>query len=218
MQQKAIAIRRRKQRSLSGASAIQRDGYNPGQAFREVPGHKLNLSSRFGGSLGILRTQNIPSEGDALMARKRQSDAETTDSEINDLTALAGAATDVAPLGRGKRKPDHELTADEDVDVADWDRVAAMDEFKHLVATKRRFIIPATIFFVAYYFALPVLVGYAPELMARRVFGVINLAYVFALSQFFMAWIVAALYVRAAGRFDTLARNILNRLKGGSAQ
>jgi uncharacterized membrane protein (DUF485 family) len=131
---------------------------------------------------------------------------------------VTGAATDVAPLGRGKQKAAHELTADEDVDVADWDRVAAMDEFKNLVATKRRFIIPATIFFVVYYFALPVLVGYAPGLMARRVFGVINLAYLFALSQFFMAWIVAALYVRAAGRFDTLARNILNKLKGGGAQ
>jgi uncharacterized membrane protein (DUF485 family) len=146
------------------------------------------------------------------MAQEKKSDAET-----DDLTVLAGAATDVAPLGRGK-KPDHELTADEDVDVADWDRVAAMDEFKQLVATKRRFIIPATIFFVTYYFALPVLVGYAPELMARRVFGVINLAYLFALSQFFMAWIVAALYVRVAGRFDTLARNILSKLKGGGAR
>lgn len=152
------------------------------------------------------------------MARKRQFDAESTDSGINDLTALTGAATDVAPLGRGEQKPGHELTADEDVDVADWDRVAAMDEFKQLVATKRRFIIPATIFFIAYYFALPALVGYAPGLMARRVFGVINLAYLFALSQFFMAWIVAALYVRAAGRFDTLARNILGKLKGGAAR
>jgi uncharacterized membrane protein (DUF485 family) len=99
-----------------------------------------------------------------------------------------------------------------------WDQVAAMDEFRKLVAARRRFIIPATIFFIVYYFALPVMVGYAPELMDRRVFGVINLAYLFALSQFFMAWIIAALYVRAAGRFDEMARSIISRLPTGGKE
>ncbi|MBK6796507.1 MAG: DUF485 domain-containing protein [Acidobacteria bacterium] len=89
-----------------------------------------------------------------------------------------------------------------------------MIEFRELVAAKRRFIIPATIFFIVYYFALPVLVGYAPQFMARRVFGVVNIAYLFALSQFFMAWAIAAAYVRAAGRFDKMVKNILSRLKG----
>jgi uncharacterized membrane protein (DUF485 family) len=103
----------------------------------------------------------------------------------------------------------------ETIEAAEWERVAAMDEFKTLVAAKRKFIAPATLFFIVYYFALPVLVGYAPGLMSRRVLGVINLAYLFALSQFFMAWIIAALYVRAAGHFDALARRIIERLKGG---
>ncbi len=130
-----------------------------------------------------------------------------------DLTATTGAATDVAPLGR-QHKPAHELTADEDVDVADWDRVAATTEFKELLAAKLKFIVPATVFFIAYYFALPLLVGYAPALMARKVFGVVNVAYLFALSQFFMAWILAALYVRAAGRFDAMASRIISKLRG----
>ncbi|MFN0124372.1 MAG: DUF485 domain-containing protein [Blastocatellia bacterium] len=106
-------------------------------------------------------------------------------------------------------------TGQDNVDAADWDRVAAMPEFRELIAAKRRFIIPAVIFFIVYYFALPVLVGYAPELMARRVFGVINVAYLFALSQFFMAWIIAGLYVRRAAAFDEMARVILAKLKGG---
>jgi uncharacterized membrane protein (DUF485 family) len=105
------------------------------------------------------------------------------------------------------------------IESADWERVAATDEFKSLIAAKRRFIAPAVIFFIVYYFALPALVGYAPGLMSRRVLGVINLAYLFALSQFFMAWVIAALYVRAAGRFDEMARKIVHkmqaRLKGG---
>src|SRR6266542_6199749 len=134
------------------------------------------------------------------------------DSDLGDLTPTVGAATDVAPLGRDKPKPAHELTADEDIDVADWDRVAAMLEFKKLLARKRKFIISATVFFVAYYFALPILVGYAPGLMARKVIGVVNIAYLFALSQFFMAWIIAALYVRVAGKWDDLAHQIIAKL------
>jgi uncharacterized membrane protein (DUF485 family) len=130
-----------------------------------------------------------------------------------DLTPETGADTDIAPLGRRAVKPAHELTADEDIDIADWERVAALAEFKALLAAKRRFIVPATIFFIVYYFALPVLVGYAPEWMATKVAGVVNIAYVFALSQFFVAWLLAWLYVRAAGRFDELARRIVERFK-----
>jgi uncharacterized membrane protein (DUF485 family) len=96
----------------------------------------------------------------------------------------------------------------------DWDSVANDPDFKKLMAAKRRFIIPATIFFIAYYFALPILVGYAPELMATPVIGPVNLAYLFALSQFFMAWLVAFLYVRAANRFDRMATAVLENLQG----
>jgi uncharacterized membrane protein (DUF485 family) len=96
----------------------------------------------------------------------------------------------------------------------DWERVAKSPEFVALVRAKRRFVVPATIFFVVYYFALPVLVGYAPGVMTTRVGGV-NLAYLFALSQFVMAWILAALYVRAAGRFDRMAREIVEKHGGG---
>ena len=128
-----------------------------------------------------------------------------------DPTPHSGSATDVAPIGRSKRKPAHELTADEDRDVVDWSRLAATAEFKSLLKAKARFIVPATIFFIVYYFSLPLLVGYAPQLMARKVFGVINVAYLFALSQFFMAWILAWAYVRAAARFDRMARDVVEK-------
>jgi uncharacterized membrane protein (DUF485 family) len=128
-----------------------------------------------------------------------------------DLTPHAGSATDVAPLGRSKGKPPHEQTADEDRDVADWERLAATAEFKALIKAKTRFVVPATVFFIVYYFSLPLLVGYAPELMARKVFGVVNVGYLFALSQFFMAWLLAWAYVRAAGRFDRMARDVVDK-------
>ena len=111
----------------------------------------------------------------------------TRDPADADTTPHSGSATDVAPLGRSKAKPPHELTADEDRDVVDWERLAATAEFKSLLKAKARFVIPATIFFIVYYFSLPLLVGYAPQLMARKVYGVINVAYLFALSQFLLA-------------------------------
>ena len=128
-----------------------------------------------------------------------------------DLTPEVGAATDIARLSHAPPKPPHERTADEDVDVVDWRKIAESNEFKALVRAKRRFIVPAMIFFIVYYFALPVLVGYARGLMETRVFGAVNIAYLFALSQFFMAWIVAALYVRAAARFDRMTNELLQR-------
>jgi uncharacterized membrane protein (DUF485 family) len=94
---------------------------------------------------------------------------------------------------------------------AEWRAVEAAPEFRRLVAARRRFTIPATLFFVAYYFALPVLVGYFPDVVDRRVFGAVNVAYLFALSQFVMAWAIMALYVRRARRFDELAREIHER-------
>jgi len=110
---------------------------------------------------------------------------------------------EIAPLSNG--------VTEEPTASANWERVAVMAEFKALLAAKLKFIVPATIFFLVYYFALPILVGYAPHLMETKVLGVVNLAYVFALSQFFMAWILAALYLRAAGRFDEMAKEVVNK-------
>jgi uncharacterized membrane protein (DUF485 family) len=90
-----------------------------------------------------------------------------------------------------------------------WDRVAASRQFRDLMATKRVFIVPAFIFFLVYYFLLPVLVGYAPQFMSIKVWGNVNLAYLFALSQFFMAWTIAGLYVRAGDNFDQISKDII---------
>src|SRR5512143_3079235 len=94
-----------------------------------------------------------------------------------------------------------------------WDRVAEMDEFRLLLLAKVGFVVPATIFFIAYYFALPILVGYFPAFMDRKVWGQVNIAYLFALSQLFVAWIIAFMYVRAAKKFDEYGARIMQRLE-----
>lgn len=91
-----------------------------------------------------------------------------------------------------------------------WAELEAKPAFRALLARKARFIIGSTIFFVAYYFALPVLVGYFPGLMKQEVVGRINIAYLFALSQFFMAWILAFIYTRKAARWDKEAAAVIH--------
>ena len=133
-----------------------------------------------------------------------------SDSRIpEDPTPIVGSATDMARLSHAAPKPPHELTADEEARGVDWESIASSAGFKNLLRAKRRFVIPAMIFFIAYYFALPVLIGYARPFMEKRVWGAVNLAYLFALSQFFMAWIIAALYIRAAAKFDRMARDVI---------
>ena len=99
-------------------------------------------------------------------------------------------------------------------DTPDWAAIERTPEFRALVQAKRAFIIPATLFFVGYYFALPALVGYWPDLMSTRVTGNINLAYLFALSQFVMAWVIMAIYIRRAQRYDRMVEQLLGQVKG----
>jgi uncharacterized membrane protein (DUF485 family) len=92
-----------------------------------------------------------------------------------------------------------------------WDDLAAKPAFRALLAAKARFLWRASIFFIVYYFALLVLVGWFPDLMKKQVIGKVNVAYLFALSQFFMAWILAFIYVRKAAQWDKDAADVLKK-------
>jgi len=94
--------------------------------------------------------------------------------------------------------------------VEEWDAICASADFKELLAAKARFTVPVTIFFIAYYFALPISVGFFPKLMDIKI-GKANVAYLFALSQFFVAWAIAFAYTRIAARWDEMARRLLER-------
>lgn len=103
-----------------------------------------------------------------------------------------------------------------DGDGVHWEGLEETDEFRQLVRARLRFVLPATIFFLVYYFLLPLGNGLAPGLMKTKVFGQVNIAYLFALSEFVMAWILAWLYIRKANTvFDALAAKVRARAAGG---
>ncbi len=99
----------------------------------------------------------------------------------------------------------------------DWDAAANSREFKELVTQKRRFVVPATVFFLTWYFGFIVLAGVAPDFMGEKVIEGVTIGYIFALSQFIMVWVLAAAYLRRADRvFDPLAEKAAARAVEGT--
>lgn len=103
------------------------------------------------------------------------------------------------------------LTRDEAVTATE--AVGKDPEMVELERRHRRFVWPATAFFLVYYMALNVLAGTAPDLMGTKLFGEFTFGYLFALSQFLMAFVVAWVYSRwAARRIDPLATDLREKL------
>ena len=100
----------------------------------------------------------------------------------------------------------------------DWDRAADSSEFQELESRRRSFVLPATIFFVCWYFGFIILAGYAPGFMGESIYEGFTVGYLIALSQFVMVWVLAGLYLRQANRvFDPLARRVAERTPGADA-
>jgi uncharacterized membrane protein (DUF485 family) len=86
-------------------------------------------------------------------------------------------------------------------------------EMVELERRHSRFVWPATAFFIVYYMLLNILAGTSPGLMGRKLFGEFTFGYLFALSQFAMAFVVAWVYARwAASRMDPLAADLREKL------
>ena len=89
----------------------------------------------------------------------------------------------------------------------DWIAAERSPEFRELTRKRRRFVLPATIFFLAWYFGFIILAGYAEDFMGESIYEGFTVGYLFALSQFIMVWTLGWLYLRKADRdFDPLAR------------
>ena len=81
--------------------------------------------------------------------------------------------------------------------------------FQKLHKKKTAFLWGLMAFSVAYYFALPIGAAYFQDLFKIRVWGVINIGLLFALSEFVVAWAIAIYYSRVANRdFDRMAAEI----------
>jgi uncharacterized membrane protein (DUF485 family) len=90
--------------------------------------------------------------------------------------------------------------------MVDWDGIERSEEFRELVKKRRSFVVPATIFFLAYYMAFIIVAGYAPDFMGESVYEGLTVGYCYALTQFVMVFVLGIWYLRKAEKeFDPLA-------------
>ena len=93
-----------------------------------------------------------------------------------------------------------------------WSEIERTSEFQELVAARRRWVNPATAFFLFWFLLFIVLSGYAEEFMAERVIEGVTVGYLLALSQFVMVAVLGVLYLRVAkNKFEPLQEAALRR-------
>jgi uncharacterized membrane protein (DUF485 family) len=101
----------------------------------------------------------------------------------------------------------------------DWIAAERSPEFRELIARKRRFVVPATIFFLSWYLGFIALAGYAEDFMGESIYEGFTVGYLLALTQFVMVWGLSWWYLRKADReFDPLERAVIERATGGPQQ
>lgn len=90
-----------------------------------------------------------------------------------------------------------------------YDELHARPEFAELRSRYRRFIVPATLAFVAWYALYVLMSMFAHDFMSKVLVGHINVALVFGLLQFVTTFLIAWLYSRYSNsRLDPLARQL----------
>jgi uncharacterized membrane protein (DUF485 family) len=94
----------------------------------------------------------------------------------------------------------------------DWQAVERSPEFRELIAKRRSFVLPATIFFLAWYIGFILLADYAPDFMAESVYQGLTVGYCLALTQFVMVGVLGVMYLRRAENvYDPLAEKAAQR-------
>jgi uncharacterized membrane protein (DUF485 family) len=92
----------------------------------------------------------------------------------------------------------------------DWEAIERSPEFQELVRRRRRFVIPCTVFFLAWYMGFILLTAYAQDFMGERIYQGLTVGYCLALTQFVMVVALGLWYLRKADReFDPLAERAI---------
>ena len=106
------------------------------------------------------------------------------------------SGTTVGEGGRFKRK--------ETEPGRDWQAIEASPEFQELVTARRSFLVPATIVFLVGSIGYLLLAAFAQDFMGKDIGG-IPIAFVAAVTQVLLTWIITWAYLRKAdGTFEPL--------------
>ncbi|MEU9751147.1 DUF485 domain-containing protein [Streptomyces niveus] len=98
--------------------------------------------------------------------------------------------------------------------TAQFVEVQESAEFGELRRTYRSFAFPLTIAFIAWYLLYVLLSNYAGGFMGTKLFGNINVAFVFGLGQFLTTFLIAWFYAKfASQKLDPKGAAIKSRME-----
>ena len=98
---------------------------------------------------------------------------------------------------------------------AGYRQVQLSPEFGQLRTKQRSFVFPMSLAFLLWYLSFILLASYAPDLMAIKVVGQINLGLLLGLLQFVSTFAITTIYVHYANRhLDPAAERISRRIEG----
>jgi uncharacterized membrane protein (DUF485 family) len=81
----------------------------------------------------------------------------------------------------------------------DWVAIERSPEFRELAGRRRRFIVRASVFFLAFFLTYLLLTAFAQDFMGTEIAGM-PLAFLLAVAQVLMTWVVTWLYLRTSDR------------------
>lgn len=92
----------------------------------------------------------------------------------------------------------------------DWAAIDQDPRFQALHKKKTLFLWSLMLFSIIYYFLLPIGAAYFQDLFNIKVWGPVNIGLLFALSEFVVAWALAAIYAERANRqFDAMTAELV---------
>ncbi|GEK35158.1 DUF485 domain-containing protein [Kurthia sibirica] len=107
-------------------------------------------------------------------------------------------------------------TARSELSTQEYVNITESSEYKALKKKKNKFIFPIAVFFLLFYFALPVLTSFFPSVLKGNAIGDITWVWIFAFAQFIMVWTLVTVYVKKAAKFDKDAAVIIHKAKDGA--
>lgn len=99
----------------------------------------------------------------------------------------------------------------------EWVRVERTPAFQEYSRKRKVFLIPATIFFLAFFFVFVFLAAFTTLLNSKAV-GPLTWAYIYGLAQFAMTWILMHIYVSQANKWDDLVDQARHEVAEGKEQ
>ena len=99
----------------------------------------------------------------------------------------------------------------------EWVAVERAPSFQEYARKRKAFLIPATIFFLLFFFVFVFLAAFTTVLNSKAI-GPLTWAYIYGIAQFVMTWILMHIYVSQANKWDDLVEQARREVAEGEGR